>query len=101
MKPSLVDFLKVLELYEHFQLVAATLLKEKPRQRNLEPTFDLQITIPVRLRHAIPKRILPRLICSRHHGNLQKKQGRTALAGSGRTQRIDGPGTQKVGSWWV
>lgn len=74
MKGLLIIFLKILELYKHFQLVDSTLLKEKLWQRNLEPTFDLQITMLVRLRHAIPKRILLGDICSRHHGNLWGKQ---------------------------
>lgn len=74
MEGPLVVFLKTLELHEHFQLVDATLLKENLGQRNLEPTFDLQITMLVRLRHAIPKRILPGGSCSRHHGNLREKQ---------------------------
>jgi hypothetical protein len=74
MKGHLVVFLKILELYEHFKLVGATLLKEKLEQRNVERTFDLQITMLVRLRHAIPKRIPPRVICSRHHGNLRKNK---------------------------
>jgi hypothetical protein len=55
----LVVLLKVLELCEHSQLVDARLLKEKLGQRNLDPTFDLQITMLVCLRHAISKRILP------------------------------------------
>ena len=60
MAGPLVVFLGALKLHEHFQLVDATLLKENIGLRDLEPTFDLQITMLVRLRHAIPKRILPR-----------------------------------------
>lgn len=58
---SLLSILsQVLELCEYSQLVNATLLKEKLGERDLELTFDLQITVLVRLRHTIPKRILPR-----------------------------------------
>lgn len=56
----LVVVLKIYELYEHFQLAAATLLKEKPEERQIEPTFDLQITVLVGLRHTITKVVLSR-----------------------------------------
>ena len=59
MKGPLVVFLQVLELHEHFQLVYTTFLKENLGGRNLGQTFELQIAMLVRLRHAIPKRIFP------------------------------------------
>lgn len=74
MRGPLVVFLQVLELHEHFQLVNATLLKEKFGGRDLGQTFELQIAVLVRLRHAIPKRILPGDRFSCHHGNLREKR---------------------------
>lgn len=83
-KTPLTISLQVLELCEYFQLVDATLLKEKLVERNLELTFDLQITVLVRLRHTIPKGILLRDIEPRHHGNLggiQAERGWLGVAG--------------------